>query len=161
MKISALFDAPTRADYPPDDKRTMRDEAFRRLPRAACPDVRFPPIADISDDVTESAYVIVPMRENLAKVAALALAVLMTMVALRGIALTGAVLALSALAAGSLYMAFGNALLLLVSKRALVQFYRGTEDETFEEYSKRPYGNFGNVVSPLTFGLFLLLCLHQ
>ena len=101
------------------------------------------------------------MRESLATITALALATLTTVMALRGVNVSAAVVALSLVAAGSLYMAFANALLLLVSKRVLVQFYRGTEDQTFEEYSKRPYGSFGNVVSPLTFGLFLLLVVRQ
>jgi len=57
-------------------------------------------------------------------------------------------------------MAFGNALMLLFSKRPLVRFYHGTEIDTREEYMKRPYGAFGNVASPLTFGVFLLLALH-
>ena len=101
------------------------------------------------------------MRESLATITALALATLTTVMALRGVNVSAAVVALSLVAAGSLYMAFANALLLLVSKRVLVQFYRGTEDQTFEEYSKRPYESLGNVVSPLTFGLFLLLVVRQ
>ena len=100
------------------------------------------------------------MRETIGKLAAAGLAALIAFIAVRGVEWTGVALACSALAAGSLYMAFGNALMLLISKRPLVQFHHGAEDQTFEEYSKRPYGAFGNVVSPLTFGLFLLLALH-
>lgn len=100
------------------------------------------------------------MRENLAKLTALGLAALVTFAATRGVELGGTTVALSALAAGSLYMAFGNALMLLVSQRALVPFYHGTEFDSREEFSKRPYGAFGNVASPLTFGLFLLVCLN-
>lgn len=101
------------------------------------------------------------MHEKVAKLIALALAILATVMAMKGVDLGAASMACSALAAASLYVAFGNALMLLVGQRALVRLYRGTEDETFEEYSKRPYGNFGNIVSPLTFGLFLLLVLRR
>ena len=100
------------------------------------------------------------MRENLAKLAALVFTALITLAALRGVELGAASVACSALAAGSLYMAFGNAMMWLVSKRSLVPFYHGTDGDTREEYMKRPYGPFGNVASPLSFGLFLLLCLH-
>jgi|SRR5690348_11661082 hypothetical protein len=100
------------------------------------------------------------MRENLAKLSALGLAALITFAATRGVELGVAGVVLSALAAGSLYVAFGNALMLLIMKRALVPFYHGTEFDSREEFSKRPYGPFGIVASPLTFGLFLLLCLH-
>lgn len=101
------------------------------------------------------------MRENLAKIAALALAILLTIAAVRGVSLGAASVALAVVAAVSLFVAFGNALLLLISKRVLVRFYHGTEFDTFEEYSKRPYGDIANVASPLTFGLFLLLALHM
>lgn len=100
------------------------------------------------------------MNETLAKVAALVLAALITFAALRGLELVAAAVACAAIAAGSLYMAFGNALMLLASDRPLVAFYHGTEFDTREEFSKRPMRAFGNVASPLTFGLFLLLCLH-
>ena len=100
------------------------------------------------------------MREKLAKVVALALAIVTPAIALKGVDWGAASLALAGLAAGSLYLAFGNALLLLVSKRVLVPFYHGTEIDSFEEYSKRPLGSFGNVASPLTFGLFILLTLR-
>ena len=100
------------------------------------------------------------MRENLAKATALGLAALITWAAMRGVELDAASVALSALAAGSLFMAFGNGFIMLVSKRPLVPFYHGTEFDTREAFSKRPYGPIGNVASPLSFGLFLLLCLH-
>ncbi|WP_308517692.1 hypothetical protein [Sphingomonas flavescens] len=100
------------------------------------------------------------MQEALAKAVAVVLTALITFAALRGADLEGVAVALAALAAGSLYMAFGNALMLFLSKRPLVPFYRGTEMDTREEYMKRPLGSFGNVASPLTLGVFLLFCLH-
>ena len=68
-------------------------------------------------------------------------------------------LAIAAMAAGSLYIAFANALLLAVRGNVDVPFYHGTEMDSREEFEKRPHGSFGNIFIPLSFGLFFLLAI--
>ena len=95
------------------------------------------------------------------KITALTLASLASAAGLRGVKLDPTSITFAAIAAGSLFMAFGNALMFLKGKAALVPFYHGSEFDSREEFEKRPHGKFGNFAIPLTFGLFFLVALHM
>ena len=97
------------------------------------------------------------MRDTLIKITALTLAGLTAAAGMRGVKFDFDAGMAALVAGGSLFMAFGNALMLLTGKGALVPFYHGGELDSREDYMKRPHGKFQNVTIPLTFGLFFLV----
>ena len=99
-------------------------------------------------------------RERIARLFSGAMAALVTIASLKNAFKPSFEnLAVAVMAAGFLYIAFANALLLAVRGNVDVPFYHGTEMDSREEFEKRPHGGFGNIFIPLTFGLFFLLAI--